>query len=46
MGGVYPRGLLIGHVGEIIKIDDSMIRFEIELISDPLQDNVLGVLEN
>ena len=39
MGGVYPRGLLIGHVGEIIKIDDSMIRFEIELISDPLQDN-------
>ena len=46
MGGVYPRGLLIGHVGKIIKIDDSMIRFEIELISDPLQDNVLGVLEN
>ena len=46
MGGIYPRGLLIGHVGEIIKIDDSMIRFEIELISDPLQDNVLGVLEN
>ena len=46
MGGVYPRGLLIGHVSEIIKIDDSMIRFEIELISDPLQDNVLGVLEN
>ncbi len=46
MGGVYPRGLLIGHVGEIIKIDDSVIRFEIELISDPLQDNVLGVLEN
>ena len=46
MGGVYPRGLLIGHVGEVIKIDDSMIRFEIELISDPLQDNVLGVLEN
>ena len=46
MGGVYPRGLLIGNVGEIIKIDDSMIRFEIELISDPLQDNVLGVLEN
>ena len=46
MGGVYPRGLLIGHVGEIIKIDESMIRFEIELISDPLQDNVLGVLEN
>lgn len=46
MGGVYPRGLLIGHVGEIIKIDDSMIRFEIELISDPLQDNILGVLEN
>ena len=46
MGGIYPRGLLIGHVGKIIKIDDSMIRFEIELISDPLQDNVLGVLEN
>jgi rod shape-determining protein MreC len=46
MGGVYPRGLLIGNVGKIIKIDDSIIRFEIELISDPLQGNVLGVLEN
>ena len=46
MGGVYPRGLLIGAVGEIKKIDESIIRFEIDLIADPLQENILGVLEN
>ena len=46
MGGIYPRGLLIGFVNEIIKIDDAMVRFEVDLISDPLQENILGVLEN
>jgi cell shape-determining protein MreC len=46
MGGVYPKGLLVGFVGEIKKIDDSKFRFEIELVSDPLQENILGVLEN
>ena len=46
MGGVYPRVLLIGTVGEIKKIDESIIRFEIDLIADPLQENILGVLEN
>jgi len=37
---------LIGAVGEIKKIDESIIRFEIDLIADPLQENILGVLEN
>lgn len=46
MGGIYPRGLLIGFVNEITKIDDAMVRFEVDLISDPLQENILGVLEN
>ena len=31
---------------EIKKIDESIIRFEIDLIADPLQENILGVLEN
>jgi rod shape-determining protein MreC len=45
LGGVYPRGILIGHVSKIENIDDTLIRLEINLVSSPIQENTFGVLE-
>lgn len=45
LGGIYPRGILIGHVSQINRIDEVLIEFEIDLISSPLQENIFGVLD-
>ena len=45
LGGVYPRGILIGHVSKIENIDDTLVRLEINLVSSPIQENTFGVLE-
>ena len=45
LGGVYPRGILIGHVSKIENIDDTLVRLEINLVSGPIQENTFGVLE-
>jgi rod shape-determining protein MreC len=46
LGGVYPRGILIGHVSKIENFDDTLVRLEINLIASPIQENTFGVLES
>ena len=45
LGGIYPKGILIGKVLKIRKIDDNLIEFDINLVSSPLASNVVGILE-
>jgi len=45
MGGIYPKGILIGKVIEIREVDENFTEFDISLISSPLASNVVGVLE-
>ena len=46
MGGIYPRGILIGNVSNIREVDENFIQFDINLVSDPIATNVVGVLES
>ena len=46
MGGIYPKGILIGKVKEIREVEENFTEFEINLISNPLASNVVGVLES
>ena len=46
MGGVYPKGILIGKVKEIREVEENFTEFEINLTSNPLASNVVGVLES
>ena len=45
MGGIYPKGILIGKVIEIREVDENFTEFDISLISSPLASNVVGVLK-
>ena len=46
LGGIYPRGILIGYVQEIINIDETDIKIDISLITDPIKNSMLGIIEN
>ena len=46
LGGIYPRGILIGHVQEITNIDETDIKIDISLITDPIKNSMLGIIEN
>ena len=46
MGGVYPKGLFIGEVIDIREIEENIFEFDISLIANPLNSNVVGVIEN
>ena len=46
MGGIYPKGILIGNVSNIREVDENFIEFDINLVSDPIATNVVGVLES
>ena len=46
LGGIYPRGILIGYVEEITNIDETDIKVDISLITDPLKNSMLGIIEN
>jgi len=45
MGGIYPRGILIGKVVNIREVDESFTELDINLISSPIASNYVGVLE-
>ncbi len=45
LGGIYPRGILIGYVGEVKTLDETNFEFDISLVSNPMKENTLGVLE-
>ena len=46
MGGIYPKGILIGNVSDIRKVEENFIEFDINLVSSPIVKNVVGVLES
>ena len=46
MGGIYPKGILIGNVSDIREIEENFIEFDINLVSSPIVTNVVGVLES
>ena len=45
MGGIYPKGILIGKVANIREIDENFVEFDIDLVSSPIITNIIGVLE-
>ena len=46
MGGIYPKGILIGNVSDIREVEENFIEFDINLVSSPIETNVVGVLES
>ena len=46
LGGIYPRGILIGYVQAITNIDETDIKIDISLITDPIKNSMLGIIEN
>ena len=46
MGGIYPKGILIGNVSDIREVEENFIEFDINLVSSPIAKNVVGVLES
>lgn len=46
MGGIYPKGILVGKVKEIREVEENFTEFEINLISNPLASNIVGILES
>ncbi len=46
MGGIYPKGILIGKVSDIREVEENFIEFDINLVSSPIVKNVVGVLES
>ena len=46
MGGIYPKGILIGNVSNIREVEENFIEFDINLVSSPIVKNVVGVLES
>src|SRR5210317_418049 len=46
MGGIYPKGILIGNVSDIREVEENLIEFDINLVSSPIVTNIVGVLES
>ena len=46
MGGIYPKGILIGNVSDIREVEENFIEFDINLVSSPIVKNIVGVLES
>ena len=46
LGGIFPRGLVVGTIVNIIDIDPTRKDLEIKLVADPIESNLLGVLSN
>ena len=46
LGGIYPRGILIGYVQAITNIDETDIKIDISLITDPIKNSMIGIIEN
>ena len=46
MGGIYPKGILIGNVSDIREVEENFIEFDINLVSSPIVTNIVGVLES
>ena len=45
LGGIYPKNIKIGFLKEIIIEESTIVRLEIKLTTNPLEDNLLGVIK-
>ena len=44
LGGIYPKNIKVGYIKRIEKISSNLTNLEIKLFSNPLDDNLFGVL--
>ena len=45
MGGIFPKGVEIGSIHEILELSQKEIRLIIELKADPLSSNFFGIIQ-
>ena len=45
LGGVFPKGVEIGSIHEILELSQKEIRLTIELKADPLSSNFFGIIK-
>ena len=45
LGGIYPKNIKVGFLKEIVIEEPTIVRLEIKLITNPLEDNLLGVIK-
>ena len=45
LGGIYPKNIKVGFLKEIVIEETTIVRLEIKLITNPLEDSVLGVIK-
>lgn len=44
LGGIYPEGIYVGFIEDIITESEEQLKLRIKLISDPLDQNIFGVI--
>ena len=45
LGGIYPKNIKVGFLKEIVIEEPTIVRLEIKLNTNPLEDNLLGVIK-
>ena len=45
LGGIFPKGVEIGSIHEILELSQKEIRLTIELKADPLSSNFFGIIQ-
>ena len=45
LGGIFPKGVEIGSIYEILELSQKEIRLTIELKADPLSSNFFGIIK-
>ena len=45
LGGIYPKNIKVGFLKEIVIEEPTIVRLEIKLTTNPLEDNLLGVIK-
>ena len=45
LGGIYPKNIKVGFLKEIVIEETTIVRLEIKLTTNPLEDSVFGVIK-
>ena len=45
LGGIYPKNIKVGFLKEIVIEEPTIVHLEIKLTTNPLEDNLLGVIK-
>ena len=45
LGGIYPKNIKVGFLKEVVIEEPTIVRLEIKLTTNPLEDNLLGVIK-